>query len=138
MMDILEDQMKTEIWASTEGDEVPYGVCLSINRDLAQNWNEYGDMSKGIALGFSDELMMGIPNDMPHPSRCFEHATADLGGNVKCFIDDNDPQTVKIAYPNSFADMSILQEIRLEIGALAAWTPVKVADITPYAAQLDD
>ena len=74
MMDILEDQMKTEIWVSTEGDEVPYGVCLSINRDLAQNWNEYGDMSKGIALGLSDELMMEIPNDMPHPSRCFELA----------------------------------------------------------------
>ena len=74
VMDILEDQMKTEIWASTEGNEDPYGVCLSINRDLAQNWNEYGDMSKGIALGFSDDLMIGIPNDMPHPSRCFERA----------------------------------------------------------------
>ena len=61
--------------------------------------------------------------------------TAELGNNVKCFIDDNDPQTVKIAYPNNFSDMSILQEIRLEIGALAAWTPVKVADITSYAAQ---
>ena len=61
--------------------------------------------------------------------------TAELGENISCFIDDDDPQTVKIAYPNSFADMSILQEIRLEIGALAAWTPVKVADITPYAAQ---
>ena len=61
--------------------------------------------------------------------------TADLGDNVKCFIDDTDPQTVKIAYPNSFSDISILQEIRLEIGALAAWTPVKVAEITPYAAQ---
>ena len=59
----------------------------------------------------------------------------ELGDNVSCFIDDNDPQTIKIAYPNSFSDMSILQEIRLEIGALAAWTPVKVADITPYAAQ---
>jgi len=61
--------------------------------------------------------------------------TTELGENIKCFIDDDDPQTVKIVYPNSFADMSILQEIRLEIGALAAWTPVKVADITPYAAQ---
>lgn len=30
---------------------------------------------------------------------------------------------------------SILQEIRLEIGALAAWTPVKYATITPYAAE---
>lgn len=61
--------------------------------------------------------------------------TQEIGENIKCFIDEDDPQTVKIAYPNSFADMSILQEIRLEIGALAAWTPVKVADITPYAAQ---
>lgn len=61
--------------------------------------------------------------------------TAELGENIKCFIDEDDPQTVKIAYPNSFADMSILQEIRLEIGALAAWTPVKIAGITPYAAQ---
>lgn len=74
VIDILENQMKTEIWASTEGYEVPYGVCLSVNRDLAQNWNEYGDGSKGIALGFSDDLMIGIPNDMPHPSRCFERA----------------------------------------------------------------
>ena len=61
--------------------------------------------------------------------------TAEIGVEVKCFIDEKDPQTVKIAYPNSFYDSSILQEIRLEIGALAAWTPVKVADITPYAAQ---
>ena len=61
--------------------------------------------------------------------------TAELGEGVRCFIDDNEPQTVKIAYPNSFADMSTLQEIRLEIGALAAWTPVKVANITPYAAE---
>ncbi len=61
--------------------------------------------------------------------------TVELGEKIRCFIDDDDPQTVKIAYPNSFSDTSILQEIRLEIGALAAWTPVKVADITPYAAQ---
>lgn len=61
--------------------------------------------------------------------------TAEIGAEVKCFIDEKDPQTVKIAYPNGFYDPSILQEIRLEIGALAAWTPVKVAEITPYAAQ---
>ena len=61
---------------------------------------------------------------------------AEIGEDVKCFIDPDDAQTVKIAYPNSFADMSIFQEIRLEIGALAAWTPVKVADITPYAAEV--
>ena len=82
MMDILENQMKTEIWASTEGDEVPYGVCLSVNRDLAQNWNEYGDVSKGIALGFSDDLMLGISNYMPHPIDVFKEP---LGG-IKLFM----------------------------------------------------
>ena len=61
--------------------------------------------------------------------------TDELGENVKCYIDAADPQTVKIAYPNSFSDTSILQEIRLEIGALAAWTPVKNATITSYAAE---
>ena len=62
--------------------------------------------------------------------------TTELGESIRCFIDNDDPQTVKIAYPNNFSDMSILQEIRLEIGALAAWTPVNVADITPYAAEV--
>ena len=60
--------------------------------------------------------------------------TQEIGESIKCFIDEDDPQTVKIAYPNSFADMSILQEIRLEIGALAAWTPAEGRPITPYAA----
>lgn len=61
--------------------------------------------------------------------------TIELGEKIRCFIDDDDPQTVKIAYPKSFVDKSILQEIRLEIGALAAWTPLKAAVITPYAGQ---
>ena len=61
--------------------------------------------------------------------------TAELGADVKCFIDTNDGQTVKFSYPNSFSDQSILQEICLEIGALAAWTPVKQQGIKPYAAK---
>ena len=59
----------------------------------------------------------------------------ELGTDINCFIDQSDGQTVKISYPKSFADLSILQEIRLEIGALAAWTPAKQQSITPYAAQ---
>lgn len=62
--------------------------------------------------------------------------TAELGADVKCFIDADDGQTVKFSYPNSFSDQSILQEIRLEIGALAAWTPVKQQSIMPYAAKV--
>ena len=59
----------------------------------------------------------------------------ELGSSVNCYIEKNDPQTVVFAYNRSFEDMSILPVIRLEIGALAAWTPAKKKAITPYAAE---
>ena len=61
--------------------------------------------------------------------------TEELTFPVKCEIDPHDGQTVKFTYPNSFSDTAILQEIRLEIGALAAWTPAAEQTITPYAVE---
>lgn len=61
--------------------------------------------------------------------------SAELDLPAKCAIDETDPQTVKFSYPGSFSDNAILREIRLEIGALAAWTPARPKRITPYAAQ---
>lgn len=61
--------------------------------------------------------------------------TEELMLPVKCEIDSRDGQTVKFTYPNSFSDTAILQEIRLEIGALAAWTPATEQTITPYVAE---
>lgn len=58
----------------------------------------------------------------------------ELNMPIKCYIDENDPQTVVFAYDRSFSDTSILPVIRLEIGALAAWTPAEPKLITPYAA----
>lgn len=52
--------------------------------------------------------------------------------NAPLRIDEDDPQTLRLFYPQSFSDDSILQEIRLETGALAAWTPTTVARISPY------
>ena len=64
--------------------------------------------------------------------------TADLQREqpslVQCYIEEGDPQTVVFAYDRSFDDFSILPVIRLEIGALAAWTPAALKPITPYAA----
>lgn len=54
---------------------------------------------------------------------------------VDLYIEEDDPQTVRFKYPSSFLDQAILREIRLEIGALAAWTPAKVKTIAPYAAK---
>lgn len=61
--------------------------------------------------------------------------TQILQDDCKLFIEENDPQTVCFAYPRSFSEASILPVVRLEIGALAAWTPVQSATITPYSAQ---
>ena len=59
---------------------------------------------------------------------------AELDTPVNCYIEESDPQTVVFAYNRSFEDVSILPVIRLEIGALAAWTPAEVKPITPYTA----
>lgn len=59
----------------------------------------------------------------------------ELDISVTLYINADDGQTVNFAYPQSFTDSSILQEIRLEIGALAAWTPVAEKIIKPYSAE---
>lgn len=72
-----------------------------------------------------DEFLPQITNDLK----------GEIGIDIDCHIDESDGQTVIFAYPHTFADSSILQEIRLEVGALAAWTPAKWQLITSYAAQ---
>lgn len=61
--------------------------------------------------------------------------TSELFTDVLCYIDPSDRQTIRFAYPSSYSDSSILKEIRLEIGALAAWTPARMQNVTPYVAQ---
>lgn len=58
----------------------------------------------------------------------------ELPEPIQCYTDEDDPQTVIFAYTRSFNDISVLPVIRLEIGALAAWTPAEVRPITPYTA----
>ena len=64
---------------------------------------------------------------------------ADFRGLLKhdfqISIDPADPQTVCFAYPRLFSEGAILPIIRLEIGALAAWTPTQEATITCFAAE---
>ncbi|MCL2149823.1 MAG: nucleotidyl transferase AbiEii/AbiGii toxin family protein [Dehalococcoidia bacterium] len=64
--------------------------------------------------------------------------TADLqkeiNASIGCYIEESDPQTIALTYQYGFEDVSILPVIRLEIGALAAWTPAAEKSITPYAA----
>jgi len=65
----------------------------------------------------------------------YNDALAELKSDFIMKIDTEDEQTVLFTYPQEFSDKTILQEIRLEIGALAAWTPAEQKLITPYAAE---
>lgn len=58
-----------------------------------------------------------------------------LGYEANLYILPEDPQTICFQYPRIFDDNSTLQVIRLEIGALAAWTPSVEKVITPYVAE---
>ena len=53
----------------------------------------------------------------------------EIGCEANVYIDEKDKQTVIFAYPHLFTNTATLQVIRLEIGALAAWTPAKTAQI---------
>jgi len=55
-----------------------------------------------------------------------------IGTKAVIEIERADPQTASFHYPQLFSTESILQSIRLEIGALAAWTPAVEALVTPY------
>lgn len=58
----------------------------------------------------------------------------ELGQEAQVSMDEMDAQTVLFAYPSQFSHTATLRVIRLEIGALAAWTPAVWAKITPYVA----
>ena len=58
----------------------------------------------------------------------------ELGRPLYMAMDEHDPNTVVFRYPCAFSDESILREIRLESGALAAWTPAAYHAVRPYAA----
>ena len=66
------------------------------------------------------------------------HLEESLSSFIKDFdlyLDPDDSQTVLFRYPQIFTDQSLLQEIRLEIGPLAAWSPSAEKPIIPYAAE---
>lgn len=53
----------------------------------------------------------------------------------KIYIKEDDNQTIIIQYPRAYSISGILPEIRLEMGPLAAWTPIKKIPITSYIAE---
>jgi len=55
-----------------------------------------------------------------------------IGEIVNAMIDVTEPQTLLFYYPQFQSSESLQHSIRLEIGALAAWTPSENKTVTPY------
>ena len=55
---------------------------------------------------------------------------------AEVYVKGDDPLTICFRYPQAFTDATILQEIRLESGALAAWTPTMTASIQSYVSEV--
>ena len=53
----------------------------------------------------------------------------------KFYIEEEDKQTIRFIYPQLYSDEALTQEIRLEIGNLAAWTPLTNRDVTPFVSE---
>lgn len=82
---ILETNLQTNYLAFKEGYSQLLCACLTENRDLAQNWNEYGDHGNGFALGFSQDLFCNIRNDIPFSNSLYE---ASIGYSKVYYEDD--------------------------------------------------
>lgn len=54
-----------------------------------------------------------------------------IGQDFRLLIDKQEPQTILFTYPKLFNSEYLSQNIRLEIGSLAAWTPAIEAEIKP-------
>ena len=58
-----------------------------------------------------------------------------LTSDFTLYINDTDPQTICFVYPSVLTEKTVISAVRMEIGALAAWTPAQNKTVTSYAAQ---
>lgn len=97
-------------------------------------WEERSNTQQDLFNARANELSAAFLKDEFVP-RVKADLEAELGLEIVLEMDAHDPNTVVFRYPCAFDDAAILREIRLESGALAAWTPASKRAIRPYAAE---
>jgi len=56
--------------------------------------------------------------------------------DFKLYMNADENEIILFEYPRLFKDVALVEEIRLEIGSLAAWTPLTTRTITSMAAEV--
>jgi len=88
--------------------------------------DRFNDKANEKTIVFLEEILM------PHLVQVVQEQGIE---KYKFYIDKSDRQTIRFVYPQIFVDEALVQEIRLEIGSLAAWTPLTERSITPFVAE---
>jgi len=66
-----------------------------------------------------------------------EKKIKDIGiQDYKLYMNENENEMILFEYPRLFKDNALVEEIRLEIGSLAAWTPLTTRSITSMTAEV--
>ena len=106
----------------------------TLGYEKEEPWEERSNTKQQAFIADSRERLFSFLRNDFVPE--FSESMSDvLQNETNISIDENDEGIVNFEYPNLFSEPSILQAIRLEIGALAAWTPTQITEITPYAAE---
>lgn len=101
---------------------------------MEEPWENRSNTKQQKFIADSRERLFSFLSDDFLPA--FRHDLSEiLHEEANVFIEPEDDGTVCFEYPGIFKDDSILRVIRLEIGALAAWTPTQKVKIRPYAAE---
>lgn len=101
---------------------------------MREPWEERSNTKQQKFINDSRERLFSFLKDQFTP-QFKKDMSVILSTDAKVYVDTNDNGTVCFEYPGSFSDESILRAIRLEIGALAAWTPTQMTKIRSYAAE---
>lgn len=62
-VDLVDNQFKLELLI-----DHPYGCCFCVDGDVLQQWQEYGDHTKGVSIGFNIDWFPDLKKHLPHPS----------------------------------------------------------------------
>lgn len=124
-----------------------YGIIerFSEDIDLILDWRVLGyeidepwqERSVSAQVRFNDEINSKTADFlreilMPYLQNVIIEQGID---GSKFYIEATDLQTIRFIYPQLYTDKALLQEIRLEIGSLAAWTPLTTRKVTPFVSE---
>jgi Nucleotidyl transferase AbiEii toxin, Type IV TA system len=125
-----------------------YGLIerFSEDIDLVLDWQLLGATANGASSSDSPAAPLSNTAQAKHAAALHTKAQAFIANDLlprmaqllapvcQVTLEANDANVINVAYPASFANAYLRPEVRLEIGALAAWSPHEWRSVRSYAA----